>query len=40
MARLNPEDIQPWAILDGFGWEQCYAMEQSIRIDGPLPQDS
>ena len=59
IARLNPEDVQPWAIFDGFIdevaarcvneltpkwadqlagfdvfiWDQCYAMEQSLRID-------
>lgn len=59
VGRLNPEDIQPWAIFDGyidgvvemcvdtmtpkwgdrlaaydvFIWDQCYAMEQSLRID-------
>ncbi len=58
-GELRPEDIQPWAILDGFIddvaaqcvaeltpewgevlaaydvfiWDQCYAMEQSLRID-------
>lgn len=59
VARLRPEDMQPWAIFDSFVddvaamcvesltpkwgdrlagydvfiWDQCYAMEQSLRID-------
>lgn len=59
ISELNPEDVQPWAIFDGFIdrvaaacvneltpkwgdqlaaydvfiWDQCYAMEQSVRID-------
>ncbi|MEQ9569862.1 MAG: MBL fold metallo-hydrolase [Longimicrobiales bacterium] len=39
VEELTPRWADRLAGFDVFIWDQCFAMEQSLRIDGPPPQD-